>query len=271
VLPKWNKTLLLQVGASSVRAELQAGWPQRHEARAAWLIEPATVSTRGAATAAAIDRTLALLKSAGHKTERASVHAGIPDSLVQYDVIRGDFSGMPDSQIREIAVASVSELMQKPHNDVEVSWHLQPGDQSVVVCGIPRTTIDPIRDVLKQHKLNVGSMQTAFVALWNRRHREIIEGPAVIATARGGYVVLAAVNESGIFAIESSQLGLADWNNVRSLSEGFAVSLGLEADLGVNYYLDVEFDLPRTMARWRDLGAPKQAGLPANFVNTEAA
>jgi ferritin-like protein len=79
------------------------------------------------------------------------------------------------------------------------------------------------------------------------------------------------VNESGIFAIESSQLGLADWNNVRSLAEGFAVSLGLEADLGVNYYLDVEFDLPRTMARWRDLGAPKQAGLPANFVNTEAA
>jgi hypothetical protein len=261
----------MQVGASSVRTELLGGFPQRHVARAAWLIEPGAPALRGVNTAAAIDRTLALLKSAGHRVEGAAVTMGVPDALAQYDVVRGDFSGMSDSRIHDIVQSSVSELMQKPHNDVEVSWHLQHGDQSVVVCGIAKATLEPIRSTLQHHKLRMISMHTAFVALWNRRHRELKQFPAIMATARSGFVVLAAVDEHGIFAIESSQIGLADWNNVRGLAEGFAVALGLEADLGVNFFLDVEFELPRTMTRWRDLNAVSTVEMPANFERAEAA
>lgn len=269
MLRRWNRSLSLVVSASSVRAELFGGWPtERSIARASWLIEPTAGATRGATIALAIDRALALLESAGHVLKGAAVTLGLPDSLVVYDVVCGEFDALSDKRIGEIATASIAELMQLPLNEVQTKWQLQRGGRSAVVCGIARATLDPMRAVFDKRRMRVHSVLPAFVALWNSRRSEVRALPAIIAATRGSHALLAAVDERGIFAIEPAQMPLVDWTAVRTLAEGFAVALGLDAELGVHYYLDVEFPVPRTSARWRAItaaasGASNLAGAAA--------
>lgn len=257
MLRRWNRSLSLVVSASSVRAELFGGWPkQRSIARASWLIEPTAGASRGATIALAIDRALALLESSGHALNGVPVSLGLPDSLVVYDVACGEFGALSNKRIGEIVNASIAELMQLPVNEVQTKWQLQRGGQSAVVCGIARATLDPMRTVFEKRRMRMQSVLPAFVALWNARRTEVRALPAIIAATRGSHALLAAVDERGIFAIEPAQMPLVDWTAVRTLAEGFAVALGLDAELGVHYYLDVEFPVPRTSARWRAINDP---------------
>lgn len=260
MLRRLNRTLRVAVSASSVRAELFGGWPtQRSIARASWLIEPTAGASRGATIALAIDRALALLESAGHRLKGVAVALGLPDSLVVYDVVCGEFAALSNKRIGEIASASIAELMQLPLAEVQATWQLQRGGLSAVVCGIARATLEPMRVVFDKRRMRMHSVLPAFVALWNARRTEVRALPAIIAATRGQHALLAAVDERGIFAIEPAQLPLVDWTAVRTLAEGFAVALGLDAELGVHYYLDVEFPVPRTSARWRAITDPAPA------------
>ncbi len=264
MLRRWNRTLTLALSASAVRAELHGGWPvQRSIARASWLVEPTAGASRGTTVALAIDRALALLESAGHRLNGVGVEMGIPDSMVVYDVVRGEFAAMTDKRIGEIATASIAELMQLPLNEVQATWHLQRGGESAVVCGMARAMLDPIHATFDKRRMRLTSMLPAFVALWNRQRASIRALPAIVATTRGTHALVSAIDERGIFAMEASQLALPDWSAVRTLAEGFAVALGLDAELGVHYYLDVEFDVPRTSTRWRAIA---DAALPGGAL-----
>lgn len=202
----WNKSVRLRVGPHGAAATLERTWPRRaamasaHRARADDGIAASTDGSAFGLELGAIEPVLRELERAA-PLRGARLNVELSDSVVHLDVIKGDFAGQSDPQLRAIAAACVAELLGEDADAYELRWQLQPDDRHLLICAIARAHLSALAQEAATLGLRLTSVQPDFVRQWNRHAGTLSSGTSVFAVTSGAALAIAWVVDGIISAI----------------------------------------------------------------------
>jgi hypothetical protein len=203
----------LRVTSDAVQGALTPGWPRyRVLVEAGHPVgepaappDPASTSPLrgpGNAQADAIDAVLSELGE-NRSLLGAWLDVDLADSLVQLDVVKGDFAGDSDRQLQSVAAACMAELLGDAAQDLEVRWQLQADGAHLLIAALAQEQLSSLIEAAARHGLHLRSVQPDFCRQWNRHAAALKPGSAVFAVAHGREAVIARVARGAIVDISS--------------------------------------------------------------------
>jgi len=151
---------------------------------------------------AAIDAVLSELAET-RPLQGAWLDVDLADSLVQLDVVKGDFAGDSDRRLQTVAAACMAELLGEAAQRHEVRWQLQPGGSHLLIAAIAQAQLRALTDAAARHGLRLRSVRPDFGRQWNLHSSALKPGTGVFAVACGREAVIACVSRGAIVEISS--------------------------------------------------------------------
>ena len=130
----------------------------------------------------------------------------LADSLLQFDVARGEFAGESERQLGILAEASMSELLGDQASRHVLRWQLQRDGRHLLICALPAAILQALQAVAQGRRLRLSRVESAFVAQWNRQMRAGLAEPAVLAMAGERHALIACIERGSIITLRHATL-----------------------------------------------------------------
>ena len=202
-----NSRVRLDIGTHAIDAEVWRGW-----------LRPVRVAQhRHVRTEVdAADRLLfeAVQQALGELAlqapiDGAALHVELADSLLQFDVARGDFAALGERRLSILAETSMSELLGEAAGRHVLRWQLQRDERHLLVCALPIAILQSLQAAAQGPGLRLARVEASFVAHWNRRARAGLADRAVLAVAGEEHALIACVEHGSIITLWHAALGAA--------------------------------------------------------------
>ena len=208
-----NRSLLLEIGPTHLKATLRGRWPRRAVRAAverAWFESAASLppasrpiaSGEALAFGPALDRAFAELGNVGALGGLA-IDVVLSDALVHFDIAQGRFGALGEQQLKSIAQACTQELLGEQAAQFEVRFQLQRNEQHLLVCAVPIALLSALRACAAGAGLRLRSVQPQFSKLWNRYGRKVQAGLGVLAVGDENHAMIALVRHGVVEALSS--------------------------------------------------------------------
>jgi hypothetical protein len=118
------------------------------------------------------------------------------------DVVQGDFAGMSDRVIGQIAQGAAADTLGDAAAH-ELRWQVQADGRHMVLLAVPKVFIQALQAALATHALQAQGLQATALALWNWSAENGAPARGIWAWSRLGQVVMARVREGVITTLSS--------------------------------------------------------------------
>lgn len=163
-----------------------------------------------AGNAAEVVREALLTLSQRTDIRNADLKVQVADSHAVLEVVRCEISDVLSSkgrQLQRLAEVAIAEVIGEKASNYDVRWYVQPDNEHLFICALPRVLISGITSAAQAYGLKLVSIEPQFSQIWNAslgQLKQTMAPQAVFLRASENEAVLGCVRNGVITQISQA-------------------------------------------------------------------